>query len=767
MKPVARALVLSSFIRCRILSVVFSALTPMALSQPSNIQLPAPAHGSAAIAALGEHLPEVAFAYGLRAPELIALFKNQPALGVDLQGALLFSCDGLAVRMDGSRLDKAAADVAPSSEALTPNSSVTLLASGTSVDAFKLHSLPGVSKVIYLDFDGHITSGTSWNSSYAGGAPIESAPFDLDGDPSTFNSTERGLIQRIWQRVAEDYAPFGVDVTTEDPGVEALRKTASNDNAFGMRAVISPTNWYKLTAGGVAYIGSFSASTDTPCFAFTQQLANGEKYIAEAVAHEVGHTLGLYHDGLGGASPTQYYEGQGNWAPIMGVGYYRQIVQFSKGEYTDANNTQDDLAVIATYVPLAGDDHGNTTSAATAVSGPNVATGGTIETRTDVDVFRFDASAGDLALTIQGPAPDADLDVKAELLNANGQVLQTSDSTSELSASIAATLSAGTYYLRLSGVGNGDPKTTGYSNYASLGNYIITGAFPTSGVNQAPVAVATASATSGTTPLIVTFSGQNSTDSDGSIVSYSWDFGNGTTATGITASTTYTTGGTFDAVLTVVDSDGLSGTATVAITVNDPLNTAPIASASASVTTGTAPVPVDFSSAGSTDPDGVISAYRWDFGDGTSATQASASKTYSVPGKYTVKLTVTDDKGATASSSVDVTVLSNGDYDSDVNQFTLTTATAKSGTTGMATIVVLDRKNRAVSGATVSVQWSGVVSTSSMGKTDATGRLVLTSQRTKKAGTMTATITNVTPPTGSVYDATIFAEPLTRSVTLQ
>ncbi len=82
------------------------------------------------------------------------------------------------------------------------------------------------------------------------------------------------------------------------------------------------------------------------------------KSCAEAASHEAGHTLGLGHDGANGTQ-TEYYGGQGSgntgWAPIMGVGYDQTVTQWSKGEYANANNTQDDLAIISygAYVHVA------------------------------------------------------------------------------------------------------------------------------------------------------------------------------------------------------------------------------------------------------------------------------------------------------------------------------------------------------------------------------------------------------------------------------
>ncbi len=433
-------------------------------------RLPANYRGQEAIAGLGADLPAVAHAHGIAPAVLSAMFTHQQGLAVDRDGSLLFICDARPV---------------PAEFITSVENSATAVASADSTDALRLHSFPGAQRVIHLDFDGHTTSGTQWNNAFAGGATIVSQPFDLDGSPSTFSATEQNMIRRIWQRVAEDYAPFAIDVTTEDPGLEALRRTSSTDFAYGVRVVISPTNWYNTGAGGVAYLGSFSWNSDTPCYAFTAQLANGEKYIAESAAHEAGHSVGLYHDGVGGSSPSGYYAGHGSWAPLMGVGYYKPVTQFSRGEYANANNTQDDFAVISGYAPFATDDHGDALASASNLAGPAVSDGGTIERSADVDLFRFTTDGGSLALTVRSPSPESNLDIAAELLNSNGGVLQVSN-PSDLNAFLNATVSAGTYYVRISGTGAGDPVTNGYSQYGSVGNYIITGSLPSTTVSPPP-----------------------------------------------------------------------------------------------------------------------------------------------------------------------------------------------------------------------------------------------------------------------------------------
>lgn len=344
---------------------------------------------------------------------------------------------------------------------------------------FQLHSRPSSSRKIYLDFTGHTTSGTWWNQDFANNADIVSAPFDQDGNPASLSAGELESIQDVWQRVSEDYSPFDIDVTTEDPGVDGLRRTSSSDTAFGVRVVISPTTAWYPGAGGVAYIGVFdivNTGADLPCFVFTSNLANNERYIAEAASHEAGHTLGLSHDGKTGG--TEYYSGDpnGNWAPIMGVGYYKDITQWSKGEYSGANNTEDDFAVIqATGGALRADDYPNGPQGApTLTSGVPIK--GVIEQRTDKDFFQFTTGAATVNLSAVPGDRGPDLDIRLDLYDSGGNLLQSSDPAG-LPSTLSRSVPAGTYYVSVDGVGVGDPLTTGYSDYGSTGQYTLTGTF--------------------------------------------------------------------------------------------------------------------------------------------------------------------------------------------------------------------------------------------------------------------------------------------------
>jgi PKD repeat protein len=153
---------------------------------------------------------------------------------------------------------------------------------------------------------------------------------------------------------------------------------------------------------------------------------------------------------------------------------------------------------------------------------------------------------------------------------------------------------------------------------------------------------------------IVTFDASLSYDLDGTIVDYSWDFGDGSTATGVKVSTSYTESGAYTITLTVTDDDGATGTIATSKTVR---NKSPVANFTESAENVYVDERISFDAAESHDPDGTIVAYSWDFGDGSTATGVTVSHAYSDNGLYLVTLTVTDNDGATASAHATKTVM--------------------------------------------------------------------------------------------------------------
>ncbi len=153
------------------------------------------------------------------------------------------------------------------------------------LDVPAFSSLPGANHTIYLDFDGHVTSGTAWNN----GATINSPAYTSDADALNFSASELQVIERAYRRAAEDFAPFQVNVTTVPPSVDDLRNTGGTDTKWGVRVVVTRDVAFNCGCGGIAYIDSFNWNSDTPVFVFN----TGEVGVAEAISHEVGHALGL------------------------------------------------------------------------------------------------------------------------------------------------------------------------------------------------------------------------------------------------------------------------------------------------------------------------------------------------------------------------------------------------------------------------------------------------------------------------------------------
>jgi len=541
-----------------------------------QIHLNQKANGQAAIKALGDKLPLVAKAYDMSAERLKNILETDQTAWIDEGGRLLYveSNTKLAPEVEQKNSANQAGNTA-NATTVSGTSTFSSTASSTT-DPFTLHSKPDSNRVIYLDFNGYVAINTAW---YNG--TLTAQAYDTDGNPSAFSVAELSNIREIWQRVAEDYAPFDVDVTTQEPTLDAIQRTSSTDIKYGTRAVItrSMPELCGQTCGGIAYVNVFSYYSSStpdyyrPAWAFFDKLGNGyPKYVAEAVSHEVGHNLNLNHDGT---STVGYYSGQGSgatgWAPIMGAGYYQPVTQWSKGEYPGANNFQDDIAVISSAgTPLRPDDYPNTTANAVPLSGDPSAVQqtGIIERNTDLDVFTFYTGGGNVQFNIASGSIAPDLDLSVKLVDASGNTVASANPATSLSASITATLNAGQYYLQIDGVGYGD-LTTGYSDYASLGQYQITGSYPKSSITLvSPTAVVSALPTLGDAPLTVSFNGAGSVDQDGAISSYEWNYGDGTTTgTSATVSHVYATPGTYTATLTVTDNSGLKNSSTQTVNV--------------------------------------------------------------------------------------------------------------------------------------------------------------------------------------------------------
>lgn len=425
--------------------------------------------GQAAVERIGDRLPMVAVANGLRPDDLRSMLLTDATLAVDRAGNLAYF------------------DVLAPGEVASAGTEATAAAPPLTGPEFQLASLPGAPLTIFLDFDGHTTTGTTWNTQN-GIATIVSPPYDTDGNPDTWSATELAVIRDSWAVVAEDFAPWQVNVTTIDPGTDALRYSGGGDTRWGVRVVVTDDTWANCGCGGHAYIGAFDDTQDEPAFVYNSSFVG----VSEAITHEVGHTLYLAHDGT--TTGDAYYRGHDGigpgWAPIMGVGYYEEVSQWSRQEYVNANNTgssanygqgDDDVAIISNTglgnLPIKFDDHGSGTVTATPLPGTNATVDGVIETRGDVDAFSFSTSGGTVSLRADGAPLGPNLDISMSLRDGTGAVVASSNPVDGLDASIVATVPAGSYLVEVDGVGVGDPATnppSGYTDYGSLGRYTLT-----------------------------------------------------------------------------------------------------------------------------------------------------------------------------------------------------------------------------------------------------------------------------------------------------
>ncbi|MDT9000466.1 pre-peptidase C-terminal domain-containing protein [Paucibacter sp. APW11] len=320
-------------------------------------------------------------------------------------------------------------------------------------DVTKLESKPGSAWVFYLN-TAAVMSGST---------PI--------------NGVTKEQMYRAWQSVADQYSMLKLNVTTNKAVYDAAR--AANPLRTG---VINFINQDGRSFAPIHSFGTTSAGT------LYRNPASGFDYgygIGMTAAHEVGHQMGMLHDG--GGSGGEYFEGipAYQWGPIMGNywqggSWANQLFTWSKGEYNTASNREDDLRIMTVdeAVPYADDDNVNGKNLVLRANGEiNPADNwGQIERNTDSDTFAFTlANAGTLNLRVDPIEYLRMLDVDASIVNAAGQTVARSNLSVNRSAEfVNLSLPAGAYKLLIQGGAEGTPQN-GFSKYSSLGYYAVKG----------------------------------------------------------------------------------------------------------------------------------------------------------------------------------------------------------------------------------------------------------------------------------------------------
>ena len=494
-------------------------------------------------------------------PEFVSL-ADDPTAYVDTDGALFYAEINVAANSSfgpvAQPVPTGAEPALPTGEqmglAAADGPSVAEGVAAASGDAFALNSRPGSTKTIYLDFDGETVSGSAWNQTR--GIPTKVAPpFDRDGVPGSFSATEQQIIRDIWQAVAEDYAPFDVNVTTQRPGIAAFIKSDLSDQTYGVMAVVTNENWLcGAGCSGIAYVDVFDDPDlfYSPAWVFPPSFYSAVG-IANIVSHEVGHNLSLSHDGQG---TSAYYGGTSVWGPIMG-NPGSQYVQWSKGEYSGATNTEDDIAKIGIRTGPAPDSSTGFADAVLVAPGVNVTTADdVVSSATDVDYYAIDVTNGFVQVTLRRSSVASNLAPRVAFYNSVGANLSglfdySSTGTFQI---FAGNVPNGRYYVQ---VGAG-ASPGNFSTYGSLGYYNLGVSRPDNPSNPAAL---TASATGDRT---ITASWSPSTVALGRTVAYEAQLCDSVSVC-TAASTTSATSiiltapaplGTFTARVTAVDSLG-------------------------------------------------------------------------------------------------------------------------------------------------------------------------------------------------------------------
>ncbi len=311
-------------------------------------------------------------------------------------------------------------------------------------DLLKLESKPGSKKVFFLN-TAAIMSGS---------------------DPLNAWTTKENMFI-TWQCVSDQFSMLDLNITTN----RAVYTAAGVANS----GIITYVNSTGRSSACVSCFGTTSAGTlykETPGYNH-----------GRTSSHEVGHEMGMSHDG--GNPGGEYYEGipAYQWCPIMGNywfgnGWTNYLYQWSKGEYSGSNQKQDDFAQMTRYAPYVNDDIPTSKPLNYSSSGviTPLANFGQIGRASDSDTFTFGVTgtSSHLKLKIDRIEYLGHLDVDATLFDGSGKLVEHSNLPVNRNASFDLDLPAGNYSLMIKGGAEGTPAN-GFSNYSSMGYYAMEG----------------------------------------------------------------------------------------------------------------------------------------------------------------------------------------------------------------------------------------------------------------------------------------------------
>ncbi len=395
-------------------------------------------------------------------------------------------------------------------------------------ETFNLSSKPDSPNTFYLDFNGYnMPRSSPWRFGSSSVAEVTANSYDADGNLSAFSTQELSDIAEIWRQVAEDFAPFNVNVTTKEPRSLPVTAHAPDPkfihygdhvahvvftNSSDTNGALLPGGRFNLSAGYMGLWGTTDLRHYTPTFVYTNKFVESVSDIAEETSHQLGHVLGLKDHEVRldfGTHTAITSAGNSNWAPIMSftensLGKGVKVTQWSDGNFPDSDTSdQDDVRIIRSQLGAAKSDHekkrftdatpllvdaDGTIRSTDLNSSPvvlNAENKGIISRRHDRDLFKFYAKPGRFMLTAKGhrtlsePSRGGNLNIRLSLFDQKGRLLDVTD-RSDRDATLDRLLDWGLYYIAVEGIASRDA-----GNYGSMGHYFLSGKMENGPANPA------------------------------------------------------------------------------------------------------------------------------------------------------------------------------------------------------------------------------------------------------------------------------------------